>query len=146
MSAVLSGVFRVTQDAEVRYTNSGKAVAGLSMAYKCGSQKGDDGYYPSQFIEAALWEKRAESMAPFLKKGTRVWAVIEEVRIETYEKRDGTQGHKLAGRIGALDFVGDAKPAGEQSGAPAQRAAQPARQAPPPSSSGFDDMSDDIPF
>ena len=98
MSAIYSGVARVGRDAEVRYVPSGEAVVNLSLAFSYGKRDAD-GKRPTTWVEAGLWGKRAETLAPYLVKGQQVWVTIQDLRIETFTKSDGTQGHKLAGRI-----------------------------------------------
>lgn len=141
------GLARVGRDVEVRYTQGGDAVASVSMAFDYG-RKGDDGKKQSQWVDGALWGKRAEALAPYLTKGTKVTVVCEDAHIETYKKSDGTEGVKLAARITAIDLAGSGQPQ-QQAAAPAQRQQQqrPAqRQAAVPAGGGFEDMADDVPF
>ena len=149
--AILSGIFKITRDAELRYVPSGEAVINLQLVYKCGSKKQADGYYPSQFIEGGLWGKRAESLQSYLTKGTQVFCAIEDVAVQTFAKQDQTIGTKLAGRISVLDLISDGNRRQEEpQQAPAQRATpgprpggvMPARA---PAMSGIDDDWD-IPF
>lgn len=147
--ATLIGLFILGRDAEVRRTSSGDPVATLSLAYNYG-RKGNDGKRPTQWVEGALWGDRAESLQEYLTKGSQFLMHVEDVHIETFDKRDGGQGVKLVGRVSAIEFTRGARQEGQQT---AQRQAPPARQqttrqpAPAPrASSGFDDMNDDIPF
>jgi single-strand DNA-binding protein len=138
--ATLIGLFTLGRDAELRTTSGGDQVASLALAYNYG-RRAEGGKQPTQWIEAALWGERAAKLAEHLTKGRQFLIGIEDLHIETYDKRDGGQGVKLAGRIGSLEFT-----RGE-----AQRpAAPPPAPAPKPAakpSSGFDDMDDDsIPF
>jgi len=135
-----NGLARIGKDAEVRYTPGGAAVANVSLAFTYG-KKGDDGKRPTQWVDASLWGQRVESLAPYLTKGKQIVAYLEDVHIQTYTKGDGTQASKMAARIADLEFVAG----GEQ--AESQPRQQPKPQAVPQShGSGFDDMSDDIPF
>ena len=135
-----NGLARIGKDAEVRYTPGGVAVANVSLAFTYG-KKGDDGKRPTQWVDASLWGQRAESLAPYIKKGGQIVAYLEDVHIQTYTKGDGTQASKMAARIADLEFVSG----GEQ--AESQPRQQPRPQAAPQSQgSGFDDMDDDIPF
>jgi single-strand DNA-binding protein len=137
----------IGRDCEVRYTPEGTAVANLSLAFSYG-RKGEDGKRPTQWVDASLWGKQAESMASYLVKGQAVVVVLEDVHIETFKRSDNTVGSKLAARVASIEFAG---PAPQQSEAPApapqpkQRPA-PTRPAPASAASGFDDMDDDIPF
>ena len=135
-----NGLARIGKDAVVRYTPGGAAVANVSLAFTYG-KKGDDGKRPTQWVDASLWGQRVESLAPYLTKGKQIVAYLEDVHIQTYTKGDGTQASKMAARIADLEFVAG----GEQ--AESQPRQQPKPQAVPQShGSGFDDMSDDIPF
>jgi len=140
MTITAHGLFRLGRDAEVRYTASSEPVASLSLAYNYG-RKDADGKQPSQWVEASLWGKRAEALAQYLTKGTLIYAALEDPHIETFDKRDGTQGTKLVARVTSVDFTGRANGGGEQQAErqPAQRPASTVRPA--------DDMpDDDIPF
>jgi single-strand DNA-binding protein len=135
-----NGLARIGRDAEIRYTPGGAAVANVSLAFTYG-KKGDDGKRPTQWVDASLWGQRAESLAPYIKKGGQIVAYLEDVSIQTFTKGDGTQATKMVARLVDLEFVSG----GEQ--ASSQPKPQPKPQAAPQShGSGFDDMDDDIPF
>lgn len=135
-----NGLARIGKDAEVRYTPGGAAVANVSLAFTYG-KKGDDGKRPTQWVDASLWGQRAESLAPYIKKGSQIVAYLEDVSIQTFTKGDGTSATKMVARLVDLEFVAG----GEQ--ASSQPKPQPKPQAAPQShGSGFDDMDDDIPF
>ena len=99
----LIGIARIGKDAELRYTPGGKAVANISLAYNYG-QKGQDGNRPTQWVEASLWDKQAERLAPYLLKGAVFNVICRDVHIETYEGKNGT-GSKLVGTIADIEFV-----------------------------------------
>lgn len=119
--ANIQGLFRIGRDAELRYTPGGDAVINLALAYNYG-KKADN---TSQWVDASLWGKRAESLAGYLVKGQQVFAVISDPHIETFQKRDGGEGYKLVGRVMDIEFAGS-RPA-------AQQANQPPAQQPAPS-------------
>ena len=140
------GLARIGKDAEVRFTQGGDAVASISLAFSYG-KKGNDGKKPTQWVDASLWGKRAESLAPYLKKGGQIVVYLEDVHIETFTKQDGTQASKLAAKLADLELVSGSQEEPQQY----QQAAQPQqrppmRPSPPPKGNGFDDMVDDIPF
>jgi single-strand DNA-binding protein len=153
--ANLIGVFRLGRDAEVRSTSAGETVTTLGLAYNFG-KKGQDGKKPTQWVDCALWGDRGPKLQEWLVQGTQIYAVLEDVRIEEFKKRDGSSGSKLAARVASLEFVSAPRDSGgegrQQEHRPQQYAApaQAPRAAPrPPSAaagSGFDDMDDDIPF
>ena len=132
-----SGLARIGKDLEVRYLPNGDAVGNLSLAFTR-RVKGEN---VTDWVETALFGKRAESLAPYLKKGGQVVAHLSDLHIETYDKREGGQGFKLSARIDDLELVISR----EQGSTQAPSAPRPAPQQARPS--GFEDMdSSDVPF
>ena len=82
------GLARLGRDAEIRTTSQGESVATLALAFSYG-RKGSDGNRPTQWVDAALWGKRAEALAPYLLKGGLVSVSLEDVHIETFEGKNG---------------------------------------------------------
>jgi single-strand DNA-binding protein len=135
------GLARLGRDAEIRTTSQGESVATLALAFSYG-RKGSDGNRPTQWVDAALWGKRAEALAPYLLKGGLVSVSLEDVHIETFDGKNGP-GHKLAARVVDLELASP-KQAGA---APAPRQTPAPRPAPAPSGGhGFEEMDSDIPF
>jgi single-strand DNA-binding protein len=145
---IITGLARLGRDAELRYTQQGDAVCRLSLAFNYG-KKAADGTRPTQWVDASMWGKRAESLAPHLTKGILVSVVADEPHIEEFVRKDSSKGFKLTARISEIEFAGS-RPAGDggqRTGAPAP--AQPAQgnvAPPPPAGSGFNDFEDDLPF
>lgn len=135
----LIDVGRIGRDAEVRFTPSGDAVANLAIACDYG-RKGPDGKRPTQWVDATLWGKQAEALAPYLIKGQQVYFQMEDAHIETYDKTGGGQGIKLTGRIGVLKLVGGSSQPNQAQQRPQQT--QQRQTAP----AYDDDLSDDVPF
>ena len=138
--AQLIGLARLGRDCELRTTQSGDAVASLSLAmdYRNGREKA------TQWVDAALWGKMAEALTQYLVKGKLVCVTLDDVHIEEYPKRDGGTGTKLVGRVSKLELAGG-RDDGERTAPPAQR--QAPKPAPKASASVFDDMDDsDPPF
>ena len=135
------GLARLGRDAEVRTTGQGESVATLALAFSYG-RKGGDGRRPTQWVDGALWGKRAEALAPYLTKGGLVSVLLEDVHIETYQGKNG-EASKLVGRVVDVELAGG----GERTAAPAPAPRAAPRPAPAPAAgSGFDDMTDDVPF
>lgn len=148
--AQMFGMARIGRDVELRYTPQGDAVANVSLAFNYG-RKGQDGKMPTQWVDGSLWGQRAEALAQYLTKGTRVAVTLDDVHIETFQARDGSQGHKLAGRISNLEFGSSPQQGNQgqpqQAQQPVQRPAPPPRPAPPQQpAANLADMDDDIPF
>lgn len=127
------GLCRLGKDAEVRYTPNGDAVANLSLAFNFRSGKEQ----ATQWIDASLWGKRAESLAPYLLKGGQVVAYLDDVHIQTFEGKNGA-GHKLVGRVADIELVSN-KTQGAQ-----DMPSHPA--APVRGVAAMDDLDSDVPF
>ena len=133
---ILSGLARLGRDAEIKYTTSGQAVCSLALAFNVGY--GDK--KTTTWIEAALWGKQAEATAQYLLKGTQLAINIKDVRLDMYQKNDGTQGAKLTATVVDFEFAG-----GKSDAAPAQ-VSRPKPPPPPPVKNQYEDFDDDIPF
>ena len=132
------GLARIGRDVEVRFTPNGEAVANLALAFTY-RLKGEKA---TQWVEASLWGKRAESLAPYLRKGGLIAVTVDDVHIETYEGKNGT-GTKLVGRVSDVELAGG----GQEADTAEKPKPAPTRTAPKPAaSSGFDDVDSDIPF
>lgn len=136
--AQLFGFARLGRDAETRFTPKGDAVANLALAFDYG-QKGNDGHRQTQWVDATIWGKRAEALTPHLLKGVGVAVTLDEVHIETFDKRDGGQGFKLVGKVSNLEFAGNSG----QQGSSQRPAPAPKPQQRP--AGNFADMDDDLP-
>jgi single-strand DNA-binding protein len=101
--ATLNGVFRIGRDAQLRYIPSGTAVLELALAYNYG-KKGDDGKKPTTWVQAALWNKQAEALAPYIKKGDKISAIVGDLHVEPYSTENST-GCKLVGRIIDIELI-----------------------------------------
>lgn len=141
------GVARLGNDAELRHTPTGTAVANMSLAFNYGRKDGE-GKRPTQWVDASLWGALAEALIDYLVKGQQVSVTIEDPHIETFDGRNGPVS-KLAGRIITIELVGgksdSQRQAPTQQQAPRPASAQaPAHHQNPPA--GFDNFDDDIPF
>ena len=138
---IMTGVFRLGRDIEVAHTSDGELVGRLALAYNYG-KKGGDGKRPTQWVDGTLYGSRVEKLHEYLTKGTAIFCVLEEVHVQTYEKRDGGTGVSLRGRIGALDFAG-----GGQQGERQERQERQPQAQPKPAAKRVQDLEDDdIPF
>jgi single-strand DNA-binding protein len=134
------GLARLGRDAEVRYTSNGDAVTSLSLAFSYG-RKGDDGNRPTQWVDASLWGKRAESLSKHLLKGTLVEVLLKDIHIETYQSKSG-EGHKLVGEVIDIEFAGGGQRQEKQESGDYAAASGRSRNAAP----RIDDDGSDIPF
>ena len=114
-------------DPELRFLPSGVAVASFSVAT---SKKwmGQDGQKQEKTVwfRISVWNKQAEIVAQYLKKGAKVHVIGELEEPRVYTGKDGVSRASLelrAGNVTFLDSKGDSAGGGDY-GAPAK--------APPP--------------
>ena len=84
---VLTG--RLTRDPELRRTTSDMGVASFTIAVD-DNVKGPNGEKTTTFIGVTVWDKQADTVAKFLRKGALV-GVDGRIRQRTFERRDGTK-------------------------------------------------------
>jgi single-strand DNA-binding protein len=148
------------KDPEVRYMPSGSAICNITVATSRQWKNKDSGerQEETEWHRVALFDRLAEIAGEYLKKGKSVY-IEGRLKTRKYTDKDGAEKYTteiianemqlLGGREGSGGGGGDV----EMGSAPAPRSA-PARQAPAAaakpapakSSTGFDDMDDDIPF
>ncbi len=149
---ILAG--RLTADPEVRYTQTGKAVANFRIAVnrRVGSKDAQQGQPTADFFTVIAWQKLGEICGNYLAKGSQV---IVEGRLQTrsYDAQDGSKRYVTEIVANDIEFIGSkaAAAAHESSFAEGGYSAQPAREEAKPydpaSSLGHDVPSDEeIPF
>ena len=128
-------------DCEQRYTQSGDSVVSFSVGVKSGF--GDKA--STTWAKCAMFGKRGEAVAPYLKKGTLV-GVVGEVNNREYQDKEGQKRYSLDVRVNDLTLLGG-KSDRSESNAPSQPADKPQqRNAQCAQGGGMADMDDDIPF
>ncbi|GAA6113968.1 single-stranded DNA-binding protein [Apilactobacillus apinorum] len=82
---VLTG--RVTDDIDLRYTQSGSAVGNFRLAVnrRFTNQNGER---EADFINCVVWKKTAENLANFTHKGTLI-GIDGRIQTRTYDDKDG---------------------------------------------------------
>lgn len=153
------------KDPEVRYTPNGSAVCNLSVATTRNWKSRDSGerQEETEWHRVVLYDRQAEIAGEYLKKGRPVY-IEGRLKTRKWQDKEGRDTYtteiicETMQLMGGRDSGGGDDMGGGSSGggyaprqAPAPRAAAPAaaRPAPAPaakSSTGFDDMDDDIPF
>ncbi|MCL6734415.1 single-stranded DNA-binding protein [Streptomyces neyagawaensis] len=99
----LTGVGRLTADPELRFTQAGKAVASISLAFnsrrlnKQTNQWEDGDVF---YVRGSVWERLAENATESLAKGMEV-IVTGELRTESWEK-DGQKYERPALHIRSI--------------------------------------------
>lgn len=155
------------RDPEVRYTPNGNAICNISVATTRNwkDKTSGDKVEETEWHRVVFYDRLAEIAGEYLKKGRPVY-VEGRLKTRKWQDKDGKdvytteviadQMQLLGGRegMGGGDAGGDSGydrgDRGESRAAPAPRSAPASRPAPskpaPKSSTGFDDMDDDIPF
>jgi single-strand DNA-binding protein len=106
---------RLTRDPELRVTQSGKAVANMTLAIDRPFRDAN-GERQADFIDVVVWGKPAETAAEYLKKG-RLVAVDGRLQIRSYEAQDGQK--RRAAEVVAEDvrFLPDGSRRNQNAGA-----------------------------
>ena len=159
------------RDPEVRYTPNGAAVCNVSVATTRNwkDKNSGDKVEETEWHRVVFYDRLAEIAGEYLKKGRSVY-VEGRLKTRKWQDKDGKDNYTteivaeqmqlLGGRDGVGGggggYGGGQAQGGDdgfsQASEPAARPARPAaRPAPAPapaakSSTGFDDMDDDIPF
>ena len=123
------------RDAEQRFAPSGTAVVSFSVGVKTGF--GDK--EKTTWANCAMFGKRAEAVAAYLKKGTLV-AIVGEVDHREYQNKEGQPRYSLDVSVNDLTLLGGKK---EGDSAPSDRPQRNAQGAPRTS---IENMDDEIPF
>lgn len=102
-------VGRLTADPELRYTPNGAAVCDVTLAVDRVSR---DGERAADFIFCQVWNKQAESLAKYMRKGYRI-GIEGWLNIDSYEK-DGQRKwvtRVICQRVEFLESKHDDRPA-----------------------------------
>ena len=129
-SITIAGV--LGKDPELKQVGQDQVVS-FTVADSQGKEK------PTLWWNCQMWGKRAATLQQYMAKGQKV-TVTGNVQMREYTDKNGDKKTAMDVRVNDVALQGG----NEQTpkAAPAKQA--PARQA--PASSGFDDMSDDVPF
>jgi single-strand DNA-binding protein len=120
-------VGRLARDPEVRYTQSGIAVASMVIAVdrRFSRKAQESGQQTADFINLVAWRQLAEICGNNLAKGRRI-GIEGRLQTRSYEAKDGTKRYVTEVVVDELEFL-DAKGQAPQGGnfAPQQNANAP---------------------
>ncbi len=151
------------RDPEIRYLPSGQAVANVSVATTTRRKDKNTGenIETTEWHRVTFFDRLAEIAGEYLKKGNPVY-IEGRIKYGKFTNKDGLEQNTCDIVAQEMQLLGtrqgQGSPGGDEEGggaprrapAPASRPpmapAQAPRQAPAKSSTGFDDMDDDIPF
>lgn len=95
---------RMVKDAEIRHTDSGKAVTSFTIAVDNGH--GDN--KKTDFINCVAWEKTAEFIKNWFGKG-RMIAIVGRISTRTYESQDGRKNYITEVVVNEVSFADSKK-------------------------------------
>ena len=130
---------RLTRDVELKYTNTGFAIANLSLAVNRRVKKDDTWQDEGNFFNCVLIGKRAEALAQYLVKGKQI-GVQGELRQNRWEQ-DGQPRSRVEIFINDIQLLG-----GRGSDQDVRNAVGQSDQYSSPEIPRADDFDDDIPF
>lgn len=131
---------RLTKDPELRYTQSGKAVATVRLAVDRGTTN-PQGEKETDFIDVVVWERQAETVANYLQKG-RLVAVQGRLQIRQYETQEGQRREKAEVVANTVRFLDSGR---DHGGDRPTGGSSPKRESGMGSELTFND-DDDVPF
>lgn len=94
---------RLTATPELRYTTSNRAYTRFTLAVNRNFTN-ENGEREADFISCVAWEKTAETISKYLKKGSRV-GIVGRIQTGKYERPDGTTGYTTDVVIKHLEFL-----------------------------------------
>jgi single-strand DNA-binding protein len=138
--AILVG--RLGKDPELRYTQSGTAVASFTMATNR-QWKGQDGQKAEEttWHNITVWGKRAEVVKEYLTKGQQIY-IEGRISNRSYDDKEGNKKYFSEVVVEDFQFLGSRGDSGGGSAGPSD---QPGPDLPPPPAGEASD-DDDLPF
>jgi len=149
------------RDPEVRYLPSGQAVANVTLATSSKRKDKNSGEMieDTQWHRITFYDRLAEIAGEYIKKGRPIY-IEGRIKYGKFTNKDGVEQNtcdiiatemQLLGSREGMGGPGHDDGSGPSRGATAPSSRPAPRQQPPAatkptSSSGFDDMDDDIPF
>lgn len=122
---------RITQDLEIKQTQSGVSVLSFTIAVDRGYvRQGEE--RQADFINCVAWRQNAEFIARYFAKG-RMIAIEGNLRTRTYEDKNGSKHHVTEVYVDGVSFTGEkAQGAGNSGYAPSYSSSAPQRQSQAP--------------
>lgn len=95
---------RLTKDPELRYSQSGTAIANFTLAANR-QFTNQDGQREADFINCVAWSKAAEFVAQYFKKGQQM-ALEGRLQVRSYDGNDGQRRWVTEVVTEHVEFVG----------------------------------------
>ena len=94
---------RITKEIELRYTQSNKAVGNFSLAVNR-KFKNQNGEYEADFINCIVFDKLAETIKEYVKKGDLI-GVCGRLQVRNYTDKDGNKKYITEVVVEEIDFL-----------------------------------------
>ena len=101
------GIGRTTKDIELSQTPNGISVAKFTLAIPR-TFRNKDGEKEVDFINCVAWQKAAENIHKFVKKGDQL-AVVGRIEVRSYEAQDKTKRYVTEVVVEEFEFIGGNK-------------------------------------
>lgn len=104
-------VGRLARDPELRQTQSGTAVCSFTVA--CDRRPDKDGKREADFIACTAWQKSAEFVAKYFKKGQRI-GLTGRLQVRSYQAQDNSTRYVCEVVAENVEFVENKAQSAEQ--------------------------------
>ena len=104
-------VGRLTKDPDLRYTSSGKGVAGFTLAVNRRFTN-QAGQREADYIQCVIWGKSAETLANYAKKGSLI-GIVGRLQSRSYENNEQQRIYVTEVVVESFQFL-ESKSANEQ--------------------------------
>lgn len=98
---------RVTKDIELQSTTSGTNYVQFDVAIDNGKDENGESR-PAEFVNCTAWEKRAETLSVYVKKGHKV-AIEGSVKTDKYQNAEGENRYRTYVLVKGFEFL-ESKP------------------------------------
>lgn len=98
---------RVTKDIELQSTTSGTNYVQFDVAIDNGKDENGESR-PAEFVNCTAWEKRAETLSVYVKKGHKV-AIEGSIKTDKYQNSEGENRYRTYVLVKGFEFL-ESKP------------------------------------
>lgn len=99
------------RDVELRYTNNNKAVVENTLGVRKGIKNKETGTYDSDFIDFVCFEKKADYLSEYAKKGDKI-EITGKLRVDNWKDEEG-KAHRRSYIVADSLNILSARPKGE---------------------------------
>ena len=94
---------RVTKDIELQSTTSGTNYVQFDVAIDNGKDENGESR-PAEFVNCTAWEKRAETLSVYVKKGHKV-AIEGSIKTDKYQNSEGENRYRTYVLVKGFEFL-----------------------------------------